>query len=162
MSQFVNNENILRGNDNVPVASNDNIRNATELLSKTSDTATSLVHESLTRMFDMANETDTMNNNSSLFDTASPAGTLYHVTPGFVTLLSILYGTISVMTIIGNALIILVIINNRAMHTVTNFFIANLSVADVIIGLFSIPFQFQVTVLMIILSISGLVLFGQL
>lgn len=33
------------------------------------------------------------------------------------------------------------------MHTVTNFFIGNLAMADVIIGLFSIPFQFQAAVL---------------
>lgn len=33
------------------------------------------------------------------------------------------------------------------MHTVTNFFIGNLAMADVIIGLLSIPFQFQAAVL---------------
>lgn len=33
------------------------------------------------------------------------------------------------------------------MHSVTNFFIGNLALSDVIIGLFSIPFQFQAAVL---------------
>lgn len=33
------------------------------------------------------------------------------------------------------------------MHTVTNFFIGNLAFSDVIIGCFSIPFQFQAAVL---------------
>ncbi|XP_054710937.1 tachykinin-like peptides receptor 99D [Uloborus diversus] len=33
------------------------------------------------------------------------------------------------------------------MRTVTNYFIANLAVADIIIGLFSIPFQFQAALL---------------
>lgn len=72
---------------------------------------------------------------------------LFHVSAELVTLLSILYGSISVLTIVGNALIIVVIVKNRSMNTVTNFFIANLSVADVIVGFFSIPFQFQAALL---------------
>ena len=72
---------------------------------------------------------------------------LFHVSAELVSLLSILYGSISVLTIVGNALIIVVIVKNRSMNTVTNFFIANLSVADVIVGFFSIPFQFQAALL---------------
>lgn len=33
------------------------------------------------------------------------------------------------------------------MHTITNFFIANLALADVTIGMFAIPFQFQAAIL---------------
>ena len=33
------------------------------------------------------------------------------------------------------------------MRTVTNYFIANLSIADVVIGCLSIPFQFQAALL---------------
>ena len=72
---------------------------------------------------------------------------LFHVTPSLIVLLSILYGSISVTAVIGNFLVILVIIKNKSMQTVTNFFIANLSVADVMIGIFSIPFQFQAALL---------------
>ena len=72
---------------------------------------------------------------------------LFHVPTGLIIVLSLLYGTISVVTIVGNALVILVIAKNRPMRTVTNFFIANLSVADVIIGFFGIPFQFQAALL---------------
>lgn len=81
--------------------------------------------------------------------TGNESGTeeLYDVTPGIIVLLSLLYGTISVITVIGNALVILVIAKNKVMQTVTNFFIANLSVADVMIGIFSIPFQFQAALL---------------
>ena len=35
----------------------------------------------------------------------------------------------------------------KMFQSVTNFFIANLALADVIIGLFSIPFQFQAALL---------------
>ena len=72
---------------------------------------------------------------------------LFTVTPSLIALLSILYGSISVTAVIGNFLVILVIIKNKSMQTVTNFFIANLSVADVMIGIFSIPFQFQAALL---------------
>ena len=72
---------------------------------------------------------------------------LFTVTPGLVVLLSILYGSISVTAVLGNFLVILVIVKNKSMQTVTNFFIANLSVADVMIGIFSIPFQFQAALL---------------
>ena len=44
----------------------------------------------------------------------------------------------------GNGMVILIVLTSRRMQTVTNYFIANLALADVVIGLFSIPFQFQV------------------
>ena len=72
---------------------------------------------------------------------------LYQIEPGIVVLLSILYGSISAVTVLGNALVIVVVAKNRSMHTVTNFYIANLSFADVLIGVFSIPFQFQAALL---------------
>ena len=49
-------------------------------------------------------------------------------------------------------MVILIVLTSRRMQTVTNFFIANLALADVVIGLFSIPFQFQVG---IALAING-------
>lgn len=72
---------------------------------------------------------------------------LFYVPPGLVALLSVLYGIISVITVIGNALVVIVIMRNRHMQTVTNFFIGNLSVADVALGILSIPFQFQAALL---------------
>ena len=41
-------------------------------------------------------------------------------------------------------MVILIVLTSRRMQTVTNYFIANLALADVVIGLFSVPFQFQV------------------
>lgn len=43
--------------------------------------------------------------------------------------------------------VIWIVLTTRQMHTVTNFYIQNLAMADVVIGLFSIPFQFQAAVL---------------
>jgi leucokinin receptor len=69
------------------------------------------------------------------------------VPTNLLILLSILYGSISLIAVIGNALVIWIVVTTRQMHTVTNFFIGNLAMADVVIGLFSIPFQFQAAVL---------------
>ncbi len=73
--------------------------------------------------------------------------TEFEVPLGLLVLLSILYGSISLVTVIGNVLVILVVCKNKGMQTVTNFFIANLSVADVMIGILGTPFQFQAALL---------------
>lgn len=66
---------------------------------------------------------------------------LYAAPAEIVALLSIFYGGISILAVIGNTLVIWVVATTRQMRTVTNMYIANLAFADVIIGLFSIPFQ---------------------
>ncbi len=38
------------------------------------------------------------------------------------------------------------VFNSRRMRSITNLFIANLALSDVVIGTFSIPFQFQVRI----------------
>lgn len=66
---------------------------------------------------------------------------LYDVPPAVVIVLSIFYGSISLVAVLGNALVMWVVATSRMLHSVTNYFIANLALADIIIGLFSIPFQ---------------------
>lgn len=66
---------------------------------------------------------------------------LYAAPAEIVALLSIFYGGISIVAVIGNTLVIWVVATTRQMRTVTNMYIANLAFADVIIGLFCIPFQ---------------------
>ena len=77
------------------------------------------------------------------YNTTVLDGDIYHVPTGIVVLLAVLYGSVSLVAVLGNGLVIFVIAKNRKMQTVTNIFIANLALADVIIGLFSTPFQFQ-------------------
>ncbi|XP_055323157.1 tachykinin-like peptides receptor 99D [Sitodiplosis mosellana] len=72
---------------------------------------------------------------------------LYEVPIGIIVLLSIFYGSISIIAVIGNSLVIWIVATTRPMQTVTNLFIANLALADVVIGMFVIPFQFQAALL---------------
>lgn len=69
------------------------------------------------------------------------ADILYEVPVGIIVLLSIFYGSISIIAVIGNCLVIWIVATTRQMQTVTNLFIANLALADVVIGMFVIPFQ---------------------
>lgn len=69
------------------------------------------------------------------------AALLYEVPTSLVVLLSFFYGSISLVAVVGNALVMWVVATSKKMHTVTNYFIANLALADIIIGLFAIPFQ---------------------
>ena len=55
----------------------------------------------------------------------------------------LLYLLTSLVAVSGNLLVMYLVIFRR-MKTVTNMFIANLALADVIIGIFAIPSQFQV------------------
>lgn len=64
-----------------------------------------------------------------------------------VILLSFAYGIISFLAVVGNSCIIYIIIRNRRMHSVTNYFICNLALADCLVACFATPFQviFQIS-----------------
>ena len=64
-----------------------------------------------------------------------------------ILFLSLCYGLISLLSLSGNILVIAVVAFTRSMHNVTNFYIANLASADVIIAVFCVPFQFQAALL---------------
>ncbi|KAG8337242.1 neuropeptide Y receptor activity protein [Homalodisca vitripennis] len=68
---------------------------------------------------------------------------IYEVPPHQVIILSFCYGSISVAAVLGNGLVMWVIATSRRMRSVTNYYIANLALADIVIGLFAIPFEFQ-------------------
>lgn len=52
----------------------------------------------------------------------------------------IFYGNIFVVGVLGNALVCFVVARNRQMQTVTNLFIANLAVSDVLLCVLAVPF----------------------
>lgn len=68
----------------------------------------------------------------------------------WLVVLSVLYGSISIISIIGNSLIILTIIKSKRMRNVTNFFICNLALSDIIIGFLVSPFQVFLNCLLIV------------
>lgn len=51
----------------------------------------------------------------------------------------ILYILILCLAIIGNALVILTLIQNRRMRTITNVFLLNLAVSDILLGVLCMP-----------------------
>lgn len=52
----------------------------------------------------------------------------------------ILYALVFLLGVTGNALVVFIVVRRRAMHTVFNVFLANLSVADVLICFLAVPF----------------------
>ena len=48
---------------------------------------------------------------------------------------SLIYGIITILSLIGNVLIIVIVMKNKTMKTVTNFYIVNLAVADLMVTL---------------------------
>ncbi|XP_060531347.1 gastrin/cholecystokinin type B receptor-like isoform X2 [Cylas formicarius] len=50
------------------------------------------------------------------------------------------YGVIFMLSVIGNMLVILTLAQNRRMRTVTNLFLLNLAVSDLLLGVFCMPF----------------------
>ncbi|XP_063839666.1 RYamide receptor-like [Ostrinia nubilalis] len=72
---------------------------------------------------------------------------LYDVPTSMIVLLSFLYGSISVLAVVGNFLVMWIVATSRRMQSVTNCYISNLALADIVIGLFAVPFQFQAALL---------------
>lgn len=59
--------------------------------------------------------------------------------PGtWITIL--LYMIIFLLAVIGNFLVILTLIQSRRMRTITNLFLLNLAVSDLLLGIFCMPF----------------------
>lgn len=53
-----------------------------------------------------------------------------------------MYITILLIAIFGNGIVCFIVISSSRMQTVTNFFIANLALSDMLMAMFCIPFSF--------------------
>ena len=60
--------------------------------------------------------------------------------PAAQVIIYILYVAIFVVGLLGNALVVFVVAQNRAMKTVTNCFIANLALSDILLCVLAVPF----------------------
>jgi hypothetical protein len=69
---------------------------------------------------------------------------LYDVPKHFIILLTIAYGLVSLTAILGNSIVLWLVVRSSKLRTVTNLYIANLAIADILIGVLTVPFQFQV------------------
>jgi len=60
--------------------------------------------------------------------------------PGFgVALLAVAYITVAVVGVLNNGLVIAAVFHHQSMRTVTNYFLANLAVADILVCVFVLP-----------------------
>lgn len=51
-----------------------------------------------------------------------------------------LYLIIFLLAVVGNGLVILTLVHNKRMRTVTNLFLLNLAISDLLLGIFCMPF----------------------
>ena len=56
-----------------------------------------------------------------------------------VVIYSMAYGIIFLFALFGNIVVVAVVIRNRRMHNLTNLFIVNLAVADILVAVFCMP-----------------------
>jgi 7 transmembrane receptor (rhodopsin family) len=50
-----------------------------------------------------------------------------------------LYSIIFLLAVIGNALVIMTLVQNKRMRTITNLFLLNLAISDLLLGIFCMP-----------------------
>jgi len=56
-----------------------------------------------------------------------------------VVVLTLAYAAVFLLAVVGNVLVVCVVCRNTSMHSVTNYFIVNLAVADLLVGFFCLP-----------------------
>lgn len=59
-----------------------------------------------------------------------------------VTLYGVVYSCIFLSAVVGNTMVVAVVVRTPRMHTVTNFFIVNRAVLDILVAIFCIPVTF--------------------
>lgn len=66
----------------------------------------------------------------------------------FQTLVYLTYTIVFVVSLVGNGLVCHVVMFSAQMHSVTNLFIMNMAVGDLLMTLFCVPFSFVATLLL--------------
>ncbi|XP_039277714.1 uncharacterized protein LOC111060503 isoform X2 [Nilaparvata lugens] len=90
------------------------------------------------------NYSEVVFNNETCDSTVQPTlSSMYFQSTVFV-----MYCGIFVAALLGNGLVCYVVSCSRRMHTVTNFFIVNLAVGDILMTLFCVPFSFVATLVL--------------
>ena len=51
-----------------------------------------------------------------------------------------LYSLIFILSLVGNSLVIMTLVQNKRMRTITNMFLLNLSISDLLLAVFCMPF----------------------
>lgn len=89
------------------------------------------------------NRTEIFHVNSSPISSSNQIDSIKTIIPEKyqIILLSFAYGVVSLLSVFGNSSIIYIVIRNRRMHSVTNYFICNLALADCLVACFAVPFQ---------------------
>lgn len=75
------------------------------------------------------------------FCTPSPPGSLLSTT-GFQFCVLFMYCTVFIVALTGNGLVCFVVQTSPRMKTVTNYFIMNLAIGDILMTIFCVPFSF--------------------
>lgn len=64
---------------------------------------------------------------------------ILRLTPTMIFVLSVAYAVVFILAIVGNTLVIYTVVKNPRMHTAINYFIVNLSVADILMAICVLP-----------------------
>ena len=81
------------------------------------------------------------------FSTANMTSRVGVVDVAWVTLIGLLLGLVVFMTAAGNMIVVLAVALNAHLRTTTYYFIANLAVADLLVGVTVLPFSASLEVL---------------
>ncbi|XP_064833205.1 neuropeptide FF receptor 1-like [Oncorhynchus masou masou] len=87
----------------------------------------------------LTNLTDCTNTNSSCTVSSVKLSPYYQHSLAIAASFTLAYLFIFMPCMVGNCLVCLIVVKNRHMRTVTNLFILNLAISDLLVGIFCIP-----------------------
>ena len=97
-------------------------------------TTSDLYAVNLTSLSDLENSTS-----SSWVTTGITFSPYYQHSVAVAIMFALAYMFIFLLCMVGNGLVCLIVVKNRHMRTVTNIFILNLAISDLLVGIFCIP-----------------------